>query len=59
MSQNNARPMLYVGPQDEKKLVAMVNAWMCDSVFDSGIFLPLVCMHREPAADLIVVIVWL
>lgn len=57
MSQNNARPMLYVGPQDEKKLVAMVNAWMCDSVFDSGIFLPLVCMHREPAADLIVVIV--
>lgn len=51
--------MQCVGPQDEKKLVAMVNAWMCDSVFDSGIFLPLVCMRREPAADLIVIIVWL
>ena len=38
-----------------KKLVAMVNAWMCESVFDSGIFLLLVYMHRETAVGQIAV----
>lgn len=57
MSQNNTHP--YVDPQDGEKLVAMVNACMCESVFDSGISLSLLYMHREPAVGHIAVMVYL
>lgn len=57
MSQNNTHP--YVDPQDGRKLVAMVNAWMSESVFDSGIFLSLVYMCREPAVGHVAIVVYL
>ena len=47
VSWNNTHP--YADPQDGERLVAMVNAWIYESLLDSGTFLSLVYMRGEPA----------